>query len=395
VRILLSCLQSLRPHEIPAHSFWRDYFVRGAAEAGFEVIEVPGVDWAEGITDLTTAAAEAWREQTWARTLEFARQEQARDGLDFFLGYLYPQQIEPAAIAELRRGGTPCVNFFCDNVREFRSVPGVYRGFDLHWVPEFEALPMYAAAGFPRVHAPMPCWIPESLRAVPERETEPPTFIGSADLLRRQLFGDAIADGAALTIRGPGWGSDAPMKRGVSRSGGLLVNQRALVARHGWSAVAAKISDRLTPLRVTPVPESCFSHAVYGDEYLRVTREARVTLGVNRVPVTRRPLRRPLLYSRLRDIEAPMLGACYLTEHCEGVAHLYDVGREIETYSTAAELAEKLRMLERDGRRRAAMRAAGQRRALSEHSVAATLGRVVEVLGLGKNVGLGRRTAAP
>src|SRR3989442_11146866 len=49
MRILVSCLQSRKRYPIPAYEFWRPYFVQGLQEAGHEVLEVPGVDWAEGL----------------------------------------------------------------------------------------------------------------------------------------------------------------------------------------------------------------------------------------------------------------------------------------------------------------------------------------------------------
>lgn len=381
MRILLSCLQALQRHDMPACDFWRTYFSAGAKEAGCEILEVPGVDWAAGISGLSGDKQREWRARTWEKTLRFAREQQEAGGVDLFLGYLYPQQVEPDAIKALQGLGVPCVNFFCDNVREFRRVPGEYRDFDLHWVPEFEAIPLYRAAGLAHLHAAMPCWVPPQLRSVPKAETEPATFLGSADALRRQLLGDAVQRGAPLTIRGPGWlGGDVP---GPKKDGGnFLANQAALVRRHGWAALGAKIVDRLAPPVAPAIPASCFAPPVFGDEYFRVTREALVTVGINRVPVSRRPLRQPLKYSRLRDIEAPMLGACYLTEHCEGVARLYDIGREVETYTDAAEFAGKLEMLAADAERRRNLRARAQKRALNEHSVAATLRAIMARLGL-------------
>lgn len=387
MRVLLSCLQGMRRHDIPAHAFWRDYFVRGAEEAGWGVLEVSEVDWAEGITDLPPDGLEKWKSRAWERTLNFARAEHQSGGIDLFIGYLYPQQVEPGAIAELKRIGIPCVNFFCDNVREFRRVPEPYRGFDLHWVPESEALPMYAAAGMPYLHAPMPCWVREDLRKVPERETEPPTFLGSADILRRQLLGGALESGARFILRGPGWAGDAP-RPAVRPKGGLLRNQIDLVQRHGFNALFAKVADRLCPIVSPEIDTGFIAQPVFGEDYIRVTRESAVTLGVNRVPAARRPLAQPLSYSRLRDIEAPMLGACYLTEHCEGVSRLYDVGREIETYRTPAELADKLGELTADLSRRQALRRRAQERALRDHSVPVTLGRIRERLGLGGPSGI-------
>lgn len=377
----------MRKHNIPAYEFWRSYFVEGCREAGITPLEVPDVDWAEGAAlsgDGTKLAS--WRARTWEKTLAFARKQHSRNGIDFFLGYLYPCQVEQAAVCELQGLGIPCVNFFCDNVREFRRVPEEYNPFALHWVPEYEALPMYRSTGLPHMHAPMPCWIPQHLRKNPERDTEPPTFIGSADTLRKSLLGSVLASGARLYVRGPGWG-DSPVQSRCAgcwfeRSGSILSNQITLLKQHGPGALVAKAVDALFPLSSPAIPPERVKPAVFGEEYFRVTREANVTVGVNRVAATHRSLHWPLSYSRLRDIEAPMLGACYLTEWTEGLEFLYELGREIDCYRSAAELTEKLSQLSANPEHRRELRRCGQRRALSEHSIPASLHKVTKALGL-------------
>ena len=77
-----------------------------------------------------------------------------------------------------------------------------------------------------------------------------------------------------------------------------------------------------------------------------------------------------------------MLGACYLTEWTEGLDTLYEPGTEIETYRDAAELAAKAQALLADPARRRRMRAAAQRRALSDHSIGRSLARITAQLGL-------------
>ena len=77
-----------------------------------------------------------------------------------------------------------------------------------------------------------------------------------------------------------------------------------------------------------------------------------------------------------------MMGACYLTEWTAGIETLYEPGYEIETYRSAAELTAKLNELARDHSRRGAMRERAQRRALSEHSVTRSIGRIAAHFGL-------------
>ena len=386
MRVLISCLQSLRRHPIPAYDFWRRYFTKGCEEAGMEFVEIPGVDWAEALIYPAGKELDEWRTRTWEMVLAFVRREHNRQPLDFFLTYLYPQQVEVTAIIELQRLGIPCVNFFCDNVREFHRVPKEYYPFALHWVPEFEALPMYRSANLPHLHAPMPCWVSPKLRDVVASETEDPTFIGSADILRRDLLGRALQIGAHFIVRGPGWAletnrttSGLSNSRSVSRT---ITNQLALIRSHGLLSLLYKMESRLHPMHPPRVPASKFRDAVFGDEYIRVTREATVTIGINRVPTPRTSNYRPIAYSRLRDLEAPMLGACYLTEWTAGLEEMYELGTEIETYRNAEELSAKLMDLTKNHERRINMRKRAQRRSLHDHSVARSLGRISAQLGL-------------
>jgi hypothetical protein len=387
MRILVSCLQGNRRHPIPAYAFWRSYFVRGLEEAGHDVLEVPGVDWAEGLAHGPgEEALQKWRERTWESVRRYVHAERRGRAVDLFLTYLYPQQIDAGAVADLQADGVPCVNFFCDNVREFRAVPVEFAPFALHWVPEFEALPMYRRAGLPHLHAPMPCWVPRHLRDVPTAETEPATFVGSADILRHDMLSRAVRAGASFTVRGEGWCDRAACQPAPLRPQNFaerLGNQVSTLRHHGLAGLWRKVESRIRPLRPPSLPaRNIGAMPREQDEYFRLLREAAVCLGVNRVPTARHSNWRPLRYSRLRDIEAPMLGACYLTEWTEGVEQLFERGSEIETYRTADELSAKLSELQANPERRRIMRERAQRRALYDCSVSRTIARIGARVGL-------------
>jgi len=355
------------------------------AEAGHACLEAPGCDWAEGLAPQPPEMLAAWREATWQRAVEWIRREHAQRPVDLFLSYLYPGQVQAGGLAELRSLGIPCVNYFCDNVRLFRRVPADYRGFDLNWVPEAAGLELYRLAGLPFLHAPMACWVAPQWRTQPAAETLPPTFVGTRDEQRERLFARAYELGLEMDLRGMGWAGEAapwtspPPGRGFK----LVANQWEFASQKGVSALARKLARRLFP----PEPIACdFASRTkapcLGDEYWRVLRECRVCVGVNRYPSPRRPLDRPDCYSRLRDLEAPMAGAAYLTEFAPGLDELYEIGREIEVYRDAGELTDKVASLERDEPRRRLLRAKGQRRALGEHGIAQTISRIARQLGI-------------
>jgi hypothetical protein len=386
VRILLACQQSPHDYPIPAYKFWRQYFVEGLKEGGHEVIEVPGVDWARGLLPLQAAELSRWRDETWSKTLTTAA---SAPGLDLFLTYLYPQQIETAAIKTLRARGLPVVNFYCDNVREFRTLPESFAAFDLHWVPEHDALPLYAKRGWRTVFAPMPCWVPPSLRQPVQAETSPPTFIGSSDAQRQQLFADAFVRGASFELRGRNWSAasvEASSGESLPPAGATAMVRRQLqfASKHGVAALLRKLWHQVVPTKpfefdFTPWLRDAPKEV---EEYSRITREASICIGVNRFPSLRHPASRPGRYSRLRDIEAPMLGACYLTEWAPELPRLYEIGTEIEVYHNADELVAQLKALSAAPSHRRALRVAGQQRALRDHSVERSFERIVEALGL-------------
>lgn len=383
MRIFLSSQQALRRHAVPSYAFWEYYFRNGLTEAGHEIVETPGVDWAEGLTQLDRAARQRWLADIWGRTVDFIRAEHARRPIDLFLGYLFPNQVEPSAVAAIRALGVPCVNFFCDNVREFTRVPASYRNFDLHWVPEADARAFYAEAGLPFVYAPMPIWIPPSLRTLPTLETEDITFLGSHDLLREDLLAEAVERGLPLRLHGAGWrdngATSAPPRGSVWQT---LGNQFTFLRDHGLKGFAMRATYQRHQPRDPAWIERCWQPALEGEAYFNVTRESAVVIGINRYPSFRHPFSRPGRYSRLRDIEAPMLGACYLVERAPGLEDLYEPGTEIETYGDAAELVEKAQQLRRDPVRRAELRRCGQHRALTSHTIPRSLQRIADALGL-------------
>jgi hypothetical protein len=381
LRIFLCCQQSARRHAVPAYGFWAEYFRGACSEAGYECLEATACDWAEGLLPLDRHAAAGWRERTWQTAVDFIRREHDRAPIDFFLGYLFPRQVLPGALGEIRSLGIPCVNFFCDNVREFHRVPDEFRGFDLHWVPEHKAIELYKSARLPFLQAPMACWVPPNQRAPVEHESLPITFVGTRDIQRERLFAAAIRSGLAINLHGTGWESGttapSPPPRRARHPVELARRQFHFARQHGWPALVRKHAGGLLPPSGVDFDFTPYARpAPIGSAYWTALRESTVCLGVNRYPSWRFPIGRPDTYSRLRDIEAPMAGACYLTEWTAGLQALFELGSEIETYHDASELVDKCRILAIDTTRRRQMRIAAQRHALAEHSIHQTLQRI-------------------
>jgi spore maturation protein CgeB len=97
---------------------------------------------------------------------------------------------------------------------------------------------------------------------------------------------------------------------------------------------------------------------------------------------------------RLRDFEAPMTGACYITAHSEEIGEFYDLGREIETYREEAELIDKIRFYLTTPTAAEKLRSAGHERALRDHTWVRRFEKLFAALGLGMQPQNIQRSAA-
>lgn len=375
LKIFLSFLQGKANHPIPAYSFWEYYIKNGVEEAGHTWVECPSIDWAYGLVPQSKESFNHWKTQVWEKTVEYLR----KHPVDLFLSYLYPSQIDVQAIKKIQDLNIPCVNFFCDNVREFREIPKQFEAFDLNWVPEFKALALYKNTGCPYIHLPMPMWVAPQLRINKHIENSSIAFIGSKDVQRQLLFEKILNSnpGLDLAIYGSGWKEQPVLNNNRKLQPRSLIfslnSHLSFIKELGITAYLRKTQQRNLNVPYSDALKSRLKGKPSRSDYITITQNSIITLGVNRYPSFRFPMNKPDSYSRLRDIEAPMLGACYLTEWTEGLEYMYDIGEEISVYRTVEEFNEITIRLKNDKIKRKRIKLNGQKKALSQLSIPRSL----------------------
>lgn len=383
MKIFLSFLQSPHKYAIPAYDFWQHFIKNGIEEAGHQWVEYPDADWALGMVPQSGGQQLKWKAETWGKTVAWLK----KNRVDLFLSYLYPEQIDTSAIEEIKKMGIPCVNFFCDNVRLFKKPPAEFAGFNLNWVPEHKAINMYQKSGYDYISLPMPIWVHPALRVVQAEANRQITFIGSKDIQRMMLFEEIIqhSPNLNLAVYGSGWAENgltpATPSPGYSLSKKIHY-QYGIIAKYGFTAYMRKLKQRNLSTTVSKQMQAKLQGAISFEEYNRLTATSMITVGINRYPSFNFPLRQPDTYSRLRDIEAPMLGACYLTEYTADLENMYNPGDEIEVYTCAEDFIEKANALQHDNKKREQLKISGQKRALAQHSIPASIGKILTALNL-------------
>lgn len=385
MKIFLSFLQSSINHPIPAYNFWQYYLKNGIEEAGHQWVEHPEADWALGLVPKSSALQDKWKQEIWEKTVTWLK----KNPVDLFLSYLYPEQIDVQAISEIQKTGVPCVNFFCDHIRQFNEIPNVFASFDLNWVPEYKALSMYGKKGFPYLHLPMPVWVEPKLRSVQKESFAQLTFFGSKDIQRQLLFENIISKkkNFPLKIYGKDWLEEENQHQTNDDYNFIkkLQFQYKFLKDNGFEAYLRKLDRRKIKTNLSAGLQSKIQPVQLFTEFRELTAKSMITIGINRYPSYHYPLSKPNTYSRLRDIEAPMLGACYLTEWAPGLELLYDFGTEIETYKDENEFICKAEMLMANPEKRRLLKINGQKRALQCNTIVQSLEKIMTHLCLIKN----------
>jgi len=386
MRIFVIWLQSQKKHNIPGYEFWESYWKNAITEAGYEWLEAPDVDWAEGLSH-QGENLHNWREVAWNKTLATIRNEHKKKPIDICLSYLFPSQVISDAVKEIRELGIPCVNFFCDNFREYRDVPPEFYCFDLNWGPEPEAIARYKAVGLKYIFAPYPIWIPQEHRTCNHIENYGATFIGSRDIHRTALLAEAIHLGASIEIRGSGWDTkdnnliatsvDKTVKSTLSQK---VINQIDLISKEGLSGLLWKLTYMMQPKISDRTFYPYIKSRPDAQGYVEITQQSKVVLGINRYPSIRAPFGKPPTFIRLRDLEAPAMGACYLTEYSLGLEQWFDLGTDIETYRSTEEMVEKLKELELNPQKRKKMRCSSQRVVFEKLTFSNTISQIIAEL---------------
>jgi spore maturation protein CgeB len=364
-------------------SAWVDANLRRSLEAmGHELVRFTFPGWPD-------EADPGWRRrgkpETNERLLRAVRRAHAERPLDLFFGYLYSSVVYPETIDELRRTVVPTVNFSCNNVHQFELVAAIAPRFDLNIVPERLALPRFAAIEARTARIQLAA-NPMLYRPLPEPRLYDVTFVGQRYADRADFLVHLQRAGVAVRAWGAGWQTRKRWDLATLRAAWSFVEDervdgvRRLVEqrtrRNGLAAppdpVDAELEGEVARFGGPRLTQHDLVHTF---------SRSRISLGFATAGASHRGPRR-LTHLRLRDFEAPMSGALFLTEQQDELAEYFAIGEEVLTYTNRDDLLATVRYYLAHPERAERIRRAGRRRAVSEHTWAHRFRDLFGVLGL-------------
>jgi len=255
------------------------------------------------------------------------------DSTDVIFAYISGEQVYPATIERVSRLGVPMINLalndkehFVGKIRAGKSMGSrdICRYFDLCWTSTEDALKKYCVEGATPVYLPEGA-NPDIHRPFEEEKIYDVSFVGQCYGNRPEIISRLQSLGINVAPYGSGWpNGPLPLEKMV------LLYSRSRI-NLGFAGIAGH-------------------------------RDAFCLKG--------------------RDFEIPMSGGLYLTEHHQELEKVYDIGREIVTYSGIDDLARKIRFLLAHPEKAEEIRKSGLRRARMDHTWEKRFERIFSLAGL-------------
>jgi spore maturation protein CgeB len=360
-------------------SAWVDLNLRRSLEdMGHELVRFDFPGWPD---DADATWQRAGKPRTNERLLSRFRTALRQGRVDLFYGYFYSSVVYPVTIELIRQSGVPVVNFSCNNVHQFDLVRDIAPWFDVCVVPERSAIADFKAIGAVPVRiqlAANPC----VYRPYPEPRMYDVTFVGQRYADRAEFLAHLHRHGVGVRAWGAGWQTHKRLDLAHARAALALVEDerldgiRRLIRRRLARGSSAK-GDR-----ADQVDTSSFGGPrLLQSDLVRTFSQSRLSLGFATAGASHLSDAR-LTHLRLREFEAPMSGALYLTEDQPELAEYFEPGKELLTYVDRSDLLDKVRYYLAHQEQSERIRRAGFLRARKNHTWQHRFRELFGVLGL-------------
>ena len=305
--------------------------------------------------------------------LEQARELKACQGLDLIFCYVYDDFLLPETAAALGALCSPMLNYNVDMTNQWYRQIKTARYFSAMLAAQRVHMNDLARYGAPVYYFPMAACAPTLVGDHTVEIPAPVTFVGTPMSHRIAVFNTLIDAGIPLAIYGKFWteGRLASPDRSFEKTlddifAYGLARLRAEGIESLWAALASRLGGEKLGRKQKGIDPSILKGFLREAEIPVVFRNSKINIGFTRM-IGDDPERPGVTQIKLRDFEVPANGGFYLVEYVPEYTNFFVPGKEVETWRTVGELIEKIRYYLSHEDQRAAIAAAGQRRALRDH----------------------------
>jgi len=286
--------------------------------------------------------------------------------IDIFFSYFFKSCIYPDVVREISRRGIVTINFSCNDLHQFYLVDGIADAFDICATSIKSAFPFFKAINAKPYHFQMAA-NPNFYKPYNVPIEYDVTFVGQKYSNRAEYMYFLLKGGIDVRVWGPGWTSfDRPGGEGgrVGHSPLKTYVAKLLDFKNLPKRLIRKAKSKIYEKYLNDVSGNSLSD----EEVVKLFSRSRISLGFSVVNDGSDKEKGSNTHLRLRDFEAPMSRAFYVTGFCEELADHYVLDREVVCYMSKEELLDKLEFYLKQPNLRESIRDAGHQRALNDHT---------------------------
>lgn len=310
------------------------------------------------------------------------KKEHSKSNFDLFFSYFKDGMVEPRAIDEIRNLGVPTCNFSCNNIHQFDLVDEISPHFDYSLHSEKDARKKFLNIGANPIWWPMAS-NPKYFKPYSLPRTLPVSFVGANYDLRAQHIAYLLDNNIDVHVYGPCWqsGSRSPIHSFIKRYIYIYKALFSFTTSTQYLASAFLYNHDLR--RHLASKHAAHLHPPVSDEELiHLYSKSQISLGFLEVFNQHDPTKGVKRHIHLREFEAPMSGALYLTGFLEELAEFFEPNKEMIMYHNEEEMLDKISYYLTHSKEANAIRDAGYKRALAEHTYHIRFNQLFSQIGL-------------
>lgn len=317
--------------------------------------------------------------------LDHFQSEQAKKPFDLFFSYLKDGMVDGSVIDEINRTGVPTCNFSCNNTHQFHVVKEISPRFSYCLHTERDVGEKFASINANPIWWPMGS-NPKYFRPVDVPRTLDVSFVGGNYGLRARYIYHLLENGVDVHAYGPLW---SQLSKSKLRENGkrVLLGMKSLLASSPirqayYSAIMADFDFRRNLIRKYP---QNVHNPTTDEELIALYSRSHISLGFLEVHDLHDPAGIVKQHLHLREFEAPMSGAFYLTGYMDEIEEFFVPGKEIVVYRNLTDLLDKIEYYLANTGEAEKIRVAGRERALRDHTYQRRYQTLFRKLGLENN----------
>jgi spore maturation protein CgeB len=308
--------------------------------------------------------------------------ENKRKKFDLFFSYLMEGMVDPLLIKYISDCGVISCNFSCNNIHQFNLVENLSKFYDFNLFSEKYAKEKFDSIGVNSIWWPMAS-NPKYFKPINIERKYDATFVGANYSNRFSYLSSLLQSNIDVHVFGPGWAhfKKNHLKYFLKRQYLLLKSIKSFSNYQKYES-SLELSDFDKQYYFINNYFKNFHLPVSDIDQISLYSSSNISLGFLDVYENHSIANTMLQHLHLREFEAPMSGALYLTGYSEELSEMFIPEKEVLTYRNTFELVDKTKFYLKNPKISEKVRLAARNRALSHHTYHSRFSQLFKEIGL-------------